>query len=115
MLQSMIERNSEIYHLVSKLEMMYTNENEKEFAVKVLEELSSISWGIDAPRKSYHVLAAIDGGLTAYYFGIELDNALNPCKLYDQQLALLAKIIRLVEKQLYHYRKYIALEGRDRI
>lgn len=111
MLQRIIKGNTVIYNEICRLEDEY-----KETGVDGMREcLSGISWGIDAPRKTYKALSTIYGALNSLYMNVYLRNILTPSGLYLDELSTINAATMTLENQLERYARYIQREGRDRI
>lgn len=111
MLQRIIDCNTAIYHQICRLECDW----QEPAAVGMRERLSGISWGIDAPRKSYTTLSTIYGALNSLYMTVYLRNTLTPSEFYKCEICVINGVIRSIENQLERYARYIKGEGRDRI
>ena len=111
MLQRIIDGNTEIYQQICRLEGEY-----QETGVEGMREcLSGISWGIDAPRKTYSALSTIYGALNSLYMSVYLRNILTPSGFYLDELSTIHATTRALENQLERYARYIQREGRDKI
>lgn len=111
MLQSVINTNSLIHQQLCRIERDF-----QDVSVQgLISLLSSVSWGIDAPRKSYSALTTLYGALNTLYMNLYLDQLLSLTEHRSREMKTVQYTLSILEAQIERYARYIQGKGRDRI